>query len=93
MRLRRELEGKDEECKHGSHNGQHYFLSDLLLFLLRLNSSTRFYLSLLVNDNANKNIRKICLYVLAMYSVFRILCIRDLCCGLDSKVLQLFMIE
>lgn len=33
--LRRELEGNDEDCKHGSCLEQHYFLSDLLLFLHR----------------------------------------------------------
>lgn len=34
--LRRELEGKDEECKHGSHQRRDYFLSDLLLFFALL---------------------------------------------------------
>lgn len=38
MPLRGELEGTGEECKHGSHHGQHYFLSDLLLFLAPLPS-------------------------------------------------------
>lgn len=28
--LRRELEGKAEDCKHGSYLRPHYFLSDLL---------------------------------------------------------------
>lgn len=34
--LRRELEGKDEDCKHGSYQSQHYFLSDSLLLLVPL---------------------------------------------------------
>lgn len=43
---RRELEGKDEECKHGSHQRQHYFLSDLLLFLAPLRSKYRFIIDI-----------------------------------------------
>lgn len=31
--LRRELEGNDDGCKHGSYPRPYYFLSDLLLLL------------------------------------------------------------
>ena len=34
--LRRELEGKDGDCKHGSYPRAHYFLSDSLLKLALL---------------------------------------------------------
>lgn len=37
--LRRELEGKDEDCKHGSYLRPHYFLSDSLLLLAPLHCS------------------------------------------------------
>lgn len=36
---RRELEGKDEDCKHGSYQRPHYFLSDSLLLLAPLHGN------------------------------------------------------
>lgn len=41
--LRRELEGKDEDCKHGSYLRPHYFLSDSLLLLAPLHCSIDFF--------------------------------------------------